>query len=142
MKTQEEIQTLKDSWKKDPCWDIEDTEGFEEHHQELMAWRIQYESDLQAEEVERIERRRRVVSFEAGIDDAEIADAIWTFGEIGNAARRLAKETESGTGTEIQVHAILLLAAQIKRVGDILLEQFESMNAESQTDFMIKLYKE
>ena len=28
MKIQEEIDELKRQWEKDPCWDIEDTEGF------------------------------------------------------------------------------------------------------------------
>jgi len=29
--TPEQIQKLKDNWSQDPCWDIEDTEGFEAH---------------------------------------------------------------------------------------------------------------
>lgn len=39
MRTQEEINNLKDNWLDDPCWDIEDTEGFEDHKEELRAWR-------------------------------------------------------------------------------------------------------
>jgi len=37
-KTPEEIQELKDNWRRDPCWEIEDTEGFEEHREELLAY--------------------------------------------------------------------------------------------------------
>jgi len=40
MKTQEEINELKRQWKQDPCWDIEETEGFEGHHEELTAYRL------------------------------------------------------------------------------------------------------
>ena len=39
MKTNDEIETLKQSWRRDPCWDIEDTEGFEDHRAELKAYR-------------------------------------------------------------------------------------------------------
>lgn len=38
-RTREEIERLKASWAKDPCFDIEDTEGFEAHREELRAYR-------------------------------------------------------------------------------------------------------
>ena len=38
-----EIEDLKSQWKADPCWDIEDTAGFEEHHTELKIWRLEYQ---------------------------------------------------------------------------------------------------
>lgn len=38
MKTPEEVEALKRSWKQDPCWDIEDTEGFGDHYDELKAF--------------------------------------------------------------------------------------------------------
>lgn len=37
-KTTEEIEHLKECWESDPCWDIEDTEGFEDHREELEAY--------------------------------------------------------------------------------------------------------
>lgn len=43
MKTKQELDDLKANWKGDPCWEIEDTEGFEEHRVELLAWRQEYE---------------------------------------------------------------------------------------------------
>jgi polyhydroxyalkanoate synthesis regulator phasin len=43
MKTVEEIEALKIDWASDPSWDIEDTEGFEEHYDELLAYRKQKE---------------------------------------------------------------------------------------------------
>lgn len=39
MATQEQLTNLKAQWKGDPCWDIEDTEGFKEHRAELAAFR-------------------------------------------------------------------------------------------------------
>lgn len=38
-KTLEEIADLKASWEADGTWDIEDTEGFEDHYDELLAYR-------------------------------------------------------------------------------------------------------
>lgn len=35
-----EIERLKNNWANDPCWDIEDTEGFETHFIELKAFRL------------------------------------------------------------------------------------------------------
>lgn len=35
MKTREEEEDLKQNWVNDPCWDIEETEGFEEYREEL-----------------------------------------------------------------------------------------------------------
>jgi hypothetical protein len=37
-KTKEELDDLKAQWKADPCWDIADTEGFEDHKEELQAY--------------------------------------------------------------------------------------------------------
>ena len=41
MKTQAQIDDLKAQWKADPCWDIEDTEGFEDHKHELLKYRLE-----------------------------------------------------------------------------------------------------
>ena len=45
MKTREEIEKLKMEWRRDPIWDIEDTEGFEDHIDELRAYRLQTEKE-------------------------------------------------------------------------------------------------
>jgi len=55
MKTQEEIDELKRQWEKDPCWDIEDTEGFEDHARDLLAYREQKESEWEKQKQEEIE---------------------------------------------------------------------------------------
>ncbi|MDP9474927.1 MAG: hypothetical protein M3R38_04430 [Actinomycetota bacterium] len=52
-RTPEEIRELKINWREDPCWDIETTEGFEAHHEELLAYRL--EIDREAEERRQLE---------------------------------------------------------------------------------------
>ena len=57
MATREEIDRLKKDWEKDPCWDIDTTEGFEEHADELKAfqeekyaaWDRSYERRIESE---------------------------------------------------------------------------------------------
>lgn len=44
MKTREDVEFLKSNWISDPCWDIEDTEGFEEYSNELLKFRMMMES--------------------------------------------------------------------------------------------------
>jgi hypothetical protein len=38
-----DIAKLKANWLKDPCWDIEDTEGFEEYRDQLTIFRLETE---------------------------------------------------------------------------------------------------
>ncbi len=37
------IERLKKAWIADGCWDIEETDGFEDCKGELLAWRLEYE---------------------------------------------------------------------------------------------------
>lgn len=46
--TPEAIEALKRSWRADPCWDIEDTDGFEVHRDELVQYREAFEAELRA----------------------------------------------------------------------------------------------
>ena len=52
-KTLEEIEELKRMWKSDPCWDIEDEEGFEDHKEELKTFRLECEYDWKHDAWER-----------------------------------------------------------------------------------------
>lgn len=52
MKTKQEIDQLKSDWNGDGGWDLEDAEGFEEHREELLAYRKQVEA-------QRAERRAK-----------------------------------------------------------------------------------
>jgi hypothetical protein len=49
-KTQDEIYELKRSWALDPCWDIEDTEGFENYKEDLLAFRVACEKNWKKKE--------------------------------------------------------------------------------------------
>jgi hypothetical protein len=139
MKTQDEIEQLKKSWKKDPNWDIEDTVGFEEHREELLAYRKELEIEYQRNEEERIARRARVVEIDTGVALSGAAQAIETFAEIENEVERAINKTESSTDYLLaaQVRATLLLAAQVQRMAQAL----EAGNDNDQVDFMTRLYK-
>lgn len=43
-KTREDVESLKLNWKSDPCWDIYDTESFEEYRDELTAFQREQEA--------------------------------------------------------------------------------------------------
>ncbi len=45
-KTPEQIEDLKRQWKNDPCWDIEETEGFEAYKEELKKFSDEYSEKL------------------------------------------------------------------------------------------------
>lgn len=55
MTDRQEIEELKSNWKEDPCWDIEETEGFEAHKQELYVFRLEQENKWLQERVETFE---------------------------------------------------------------------------------------
>ena len=38
MKTIDEARKLFNQWLADPCWDVEETEGFEDWHDQLYQW--------------------------------------------------------------------------------------------------------
>jgi hypothetical protein len=125
-KTREEIDALKDNWRTDPSWDIEKTEGFEEHHDELLVWREKYEAECDARQKERDAIRAKKVTKETGIT-GELAEIIKPFSDVENHVKRIfsiAFEDLPGPGyvqTNLmadQVRATLLLAAQVKRVAD------------------------
>lgn len=53
----EEIEALKASWCNDPIWDIEDTDGFELHRDELLAYRLKWEARV------KLHREQRILKF-------------------------------------------------------------------------------
>jgi hypothetical protein len=44
LRSPEEVETLKRQWHADPCFDLEEAEGFEAHAEDLLRYR--YESEL------------------------------------------------------------------------------------------------
>ena len=53
----EELERLKANWRYDPCWDIEHTEGFEQHHDELLKYRLEIEARWQEEKEQKIKAK-------------------------------------------------------------------------------------
>jgi 3-phenylpropionate/cinnamic acid dioxygenase small subunit len=51
------LKALKENWKSDPCWDIENTEGFEKHKKELRAFRLETEATWRKKEEDRIKHK-------------------------------------------------------------------------------------
>jgi hypothetical protein len=54
MKTRAEVNKLESNWLSDSCWDIENTEGFEEYYEELFNFRIAWEKHWTQARHERI----------------------------------------------------------------------------------------
>ncbi|WP_429037512.1 hypothetical protein [Aeromonas media] len=65
--TKEMIDELKADWMQDPCWDIEDTAGFEAVREELAAWSAEYcaERERQWEEKRKKEEDALRAEFES-----------------------------------------------------------------------------
>ena len=112
-KTTEELDALKSNWAHDPCWDIEDTPGFEDHKEELIAWRKdQKRKHAIARKVHEENRFQNVMEL-TGVTNREIALSLHTFDEIEN-------DCINGETNRALVHATLLQAAQLKRIADAL----------------------
>lgn len=125
------LEALQNSWKADPNWDIEDTEGFAAYHDELLAWRKAYELECDLRHKRRERERADLVREQTGVTDADIVLALSTWSEI----ERMVSSQDSyigdfGTREAIvmaevqiaQVRATLLQAAQLKRIADELKE--------------------
>ena len=142
MATQDEIEKLKKNWLKDPCWDLELTEGFEEHEVELLAFRKEHDIEVQQKEEDRIARRARVVEIDTDITKPSAAQSIRTYKEIETGVRNIEKGTDDPVANMMayQVRATLLLAAQTQRVANGIWELIESMDASDNSDFMTRLY--
>ena len=52
--TYENVEKLKQQWLEDPCWDIEDSEGFEAYRDELLEFRLEQEKRWNIAEQQRI----------------------------------------------------------------------------------------
>lgn len=149
-RTRDEIEKLKKSWLHDPCWDIEDTEGFEEHRDELLAFRKEQDEKWRVERLEREERRSMKFADWTGIRNFDLAQVISTPDEIEHELSSIDNNIgESGSHFELaqlviareQVRATMLLMAQVQRIADLLGEKMDRDAGDSNTDFMTRLYK-
>jgi hypothetical protein len=127
-RTPNEISELMNSWAKDPCWDIETTEGFEEHQEELLAFRKDQEAKWEAARQEKLDKRmgwignRNFVSLAESIRTPEEIEAVLSsldrqMGDCGSAVAYANFQI-----TRAQVRASLLIAIQINRVAEALEE--------------------
>ena len=125
MKTQDEVEALKANWINEPSWDIEETEGFEGHRAELVAFRQEWEAKSKASFEANVKERIKTLQNEIGLSDLYLH----TFAEIEIAVKK--QDTYLGDApsnfeiakaeiAQAQVRAILLLAAQVKRIADTL----------------------
>lgn len=123
MATKQAIDDLKANWMKDPCWDIEETEGFEEHKEELQAFRLEQEKEWKRQALIASEKKAELL----GWMSPEIIDALHTFAEIEIDAQSV----DSIMGDfnnyfqmgiveilQAQTRATLLQASQTKRLAD------------------------
>lgn len=130
IRTPEEIEALKKNWLQDPCWDIEDTEGFEAHRDELLAWSIQYKSEIEEKAREALNKRIESIMISTGVGrkDANILMSIHDWGEIEKSVDIDHYVGDCGSAeafaayrmAQAQVRATLLQAAQLKRIADAL----------------------
>lgn len=106
MKTRAEIDELIIAWRDDPSWEIEDTEGFEDHKPELLALRLKCEAEWKA----RAEDERR----------AAVAELIGPAMAILPAAMQHAAQT-IGTDLHLALHMwaemLLPLKQQLDRLA-------------------------
>ena len=64
IRSADDIQSLKKNWANDPCWDIEDTEGFEAHYDELKVYRLEMEAKWSAEYEARKQKENELLQAE------------------------------------------------------------------------------
>ena len=150
MAKREEIEKLKESWLHDPCWDIEDSEGFEEHREELVAFHKEQDVKWEKKEKDRKTRRLSKVQAWTGIYDHNLADVLCTPDEIEKELSSIDNNIgEAGTHFELaqlviareHVRATLLLAAQVQRVAELLARKIDDDAGDANLRFMTDLYK-
>lgn len=84
MKTEEEFKELMRQWQKDPSWDLEDTEGFEEYRDRLLKvskfWKWTWKEEarkkreifeIQAEQMTNVELMDEIVRLKARVEELE-----------------------------------------------------------------------
>lgn len=145
-KTVEEVDALKLNWIKDPCWDIEETEGFEEYREELLAFRQKIEKEAHARVARLNEQKKDWIGGHDLMDliqsitlpfDIELTLAALDsqVGDCGSAVAYANFEI-----TRAQVRASLLIAIQLKRIAQILEDEKASSEADSDFRSNVDLY--
>lgn len=110
MKTEEEVRELKANWQADPIWDIEDTEGFEEHREELLTFRWKCEAGWIRSATYQKERSTNFLVDQALLNINE-GDSIGDSDEISCRQAALYYQTAIG-------QALLAVVAELRRLND------------------------
>lgn len=121
-KTPEQIESLKDGWLADPCWDIYETEGFEAYKEELFIFQKKQESEWELKRKIRDDARALLVREQTGVVDASIVSELQTWKDIEFEIQHCINKTENTSDLIAAAHvrATLLQAAQLKRIADAL----------------------
>jgi hypothetical protein len=67
MKTHEDVEELKRQWLVDPCWDIYETHGFEQHREELMRFQAESEERWARERMNKVWDKSRELGIEGNL---------------------------------------------------------------------------
>lgn len=81
------VESLKQNWAKDPCWDLEETEGFKEYREELKAFAEQKEKEWE-EFRAKVKQDRIEAEVEAIAERAQQLGLGYTRNDPGEAATR------------------------------------------------------
>ena len=76
IKSKEEIRKLKHNWECDPCWDIEDTEGFEEYKDELRAFRLKKEKEWEDQWRKKMQTKAKKMGIPGNLKLANYIDGL------------------------------------------------------------------
>lgn len=76
MKSRKEIEKLKKDWLCDPIWDIEDTEGFEDHREELKKFSDEQHKKWESRRLERLKERAEKMGIPDNLKLANYIDNI------------------------------------------------------------------
>ena len=87
-KLREDVEKLKAEWLRDPNWDIEETEGFDDYRDELRTFRENIEAEADKKANEKMERRLDVICTKAGTDNRDLALYIYDLERQIEALRR------------------------------------------------------
>lgn len=117
MPTRAEVERLKSQWEADPCFDLWDIEGFEEHSEELK----EYQAQKDAEWARQNEARKQAHADLLGVP-LEIAEKI--------SALESRSVSKQAAASRILVHYFKMagipmegdLAAEIETVADLIVD--------------------
>lgn len=72
----EDLINLKNEWCADPYWDLEDSPGFEAHHDELQAFSQELDARWDAENHARLEERANLLGCPGNLELAQYIEAL------------------------------------------------------------------